>query len=87
MVAQAGVCFFESIDRIGQKTDLIGFRQTKIDITACDVVKGHEFVGDLVGHLHQILGTFAQQDPFLGQLDAETVPQEKFFAQFVLQGS
>ena len=85
MVTQIRVLFPELFDGPGQDPDLVGLGQAQTDIPAGDVVKGHEFPGDLVRHADQVLRPATQQHALVRQGDRKAVAREQLFAQLVLQ--
>ena len=86
MIAQVRIRLFECMDLSGQVADLVGFRQTKIQIPAGDIVKRNKLPLDPVRHADQVLRTVPQKHALIGQFDIKTLPDEQFFPQFFLQG-
>ena len=85
MVVKLRVLLSEILNCPRQYPNLIGLRHPQINIAAGDIIQGDKFLGDLIRHADQILCPVAQQHAFLRQANAEAVPGEQLFAQFILQ--
>ena len=51
--------------------DLVGFRKTEIEFSACDVIKGYKFLLYFICHADQVFGAVPKKYAFIRQTDAE----------------